>query len=255
VRKDAAEIITSLAQLPVTLTITTNGIRLHHFLPQIKKAGVRSLNISLDTLKSDKFALITRRNEFERVWQNIHAAIDAGIHVKVNVVAMKGINEEEIIDFVEWTKNIPVHVRFIEFMPFDGNQWQSKKVVTYQQILQTIESRYDVLKLKDELHDTTKKYIVPGHQGTFAVISTMTDAFCSTCNRIRLTADGKIKNCLFAKEETDLLTALRNGQDAETLIRQNILRKHAAHGGQFSSAMEHVQAEQLHNRSMIAIGG
>jgi cyclic pyranopterin phosphate synthase len=168
---------------------------------------------------------------------------------------MKGVNDDEINDFVAWTKNTPVHVRFIELMPFDGNQWESKKVVTYRQILDTIESQYSIIKLKDELNDTTKKYIVPGHQGTFAVISTMAAPFCGTCNRIRLTADGKIKNCLFSKEETDLLTALRNGEDIEPLIRQNILRKHASHGGQFDLAFEKLHAAQLQNRSMIAIGG
>jgi cyclic pyranopterin phosphate synthase len=255
VRKDTAQIIQVLSQLPITLTLTTNGIRLHHFLPQLKEAGVRSLNISLDTLQPEKFLLISRRNEFDTVWNNIHAAIDAGMHVKVNAVAMKGINEEEILDFVRWTKDTPLHVRFIELMPFDGNHWESKNVMTYKQILQAIEQEFDIVKLKDELHDTTKKYIVPGHQGTFAVISTMTDAFCGTCNRIRLTADGKIKNCLFSNEETDLLTALRNGEDVETLIRQSILRKHASHGGQFASSLEDIHTETLQNRSMIAIGG
>lgn len=255
VRKDFAQIIQALSQLPVTLTLTTNGIRLHSFLPLLKEAGVRSLNISLDTLQPDKFSLVTRRNEFDTVWKNIHAALDAGMHVKVNVVAMKNVNEDEITAFVRWTKDTPVHVRFIELMPFDGNNWESKNVVTYQQILQTIQQQYDVVKLKDELHDTTKKYIVPGHQGTFAVISTMTDAFCSSCNRIRLTADGKLKNCLFSKEETDLLSALRNGEDVTALIRQTILRKHASHGGQFAATMDTIHSETLQNRSMISIGG
>lgn len=255
VRKDFAQIIQSLSALPVTLTLTTNAIRLHHFLPQLVECGVRSLNISLDTLQADKFMLISRRNEFKQVWQNIQATVDAGLHVKLNVVAMKGVNEDEINDFVEWTKDTPVHVRFIEFMPFDGNQWDSSKVLTYQQILHIIESRYDIIKLKDELNDTTKKYIVPGHTGTFAVISTMTAPFCSTCNRMRLTADGKMKNCLFAQDETDLLTALRKGIDIESLIKQNILGKHASHGGQFSGAVGEVKAEELHNRSMISIGG
>jgi GTP 3',8-cyclase len=255
VRKDAAQIIHSLSRLAVTLTLTTNGIRLHQFLPQLKEAGVRSLNISLDTLSAEKFSFITRRNVFEKVWKNIHETIDAGLHVKVNVVAMKGINEEEIVDFVEWTKDTPVHVRFIELMPFDGNQWESKKLLTYKQILQAIESRYDIIKLKDEANDTTKKYIVPGHAGTFAIISSMTAPFCNTCNRLRLTADGKMKNCLFGQEEADLLTALRSGEDVEALIKENVLRKHAAHGGQFTTAIEQIQSEKIHNRSMIAIGG
>lgn len=255
VRKDAAEIIQLLSKLPVNLTLTTNGIRLHHFLPQLKEVGVRSLNISLDTLNAEKFALITRRNYFEAAWKNIHEAINQGFRVKVNAVVMRGVNDDEVNEFVAWTKHTPVHVRFIEFMPFEGNQWNNKKLVTYQQILQTIESRYGIVKQKDEANDTAKNYVVPGHVGTFAVISSMTVPFCNTCNRLRLTADGKMKNCLFSGEESDLLTALRNGEDVEVLIKENVFRKHATHGGQFSTAIEQMQAELLHNRSMIAIGG
>ena len=255
VRKDVARIIHSLSELPVSLTLTTNGVRLHDFLPGIKQAGISSLNISLDTLDASKFHLITRRNNFDRVWNNIHATIREGIHVKINVVVMKGVNDEEIRDFVEWTKHTPVHVRFIEFMPFSGNQWKNGKVFSLKEILQTIEVKHSFIKLKDEMNDTAKKYIVPGHQGTFAVISTMTAPFCSSCNRIRLTADGKIRNCLFAKDETDLLTALRNNENVETLIRQNILKKHASHGGQFDGVLEKIQSNTIQNRSMIAIGG
>lgn len=254
-RKDAGQIMQALSALPVTLTLTTNGVHLHKFLPQLKAAGVRSLNISLDTLKAETFTFLTRRPHFERVWQNIHDAVDAGIHVKVNAVAMRGVNDGEINDFVEWTKATPVHVRFIEFMPFAGNRWTNNKVMTLQEILHIIESRYDVIKAKDEAADTTKKFIVPGHAGTFAVISTMTAPFCSTCNRMRLTADGRLKNCLFGKEETDLLTALRSGVNVEDLIKQNILGKHAAHGGQFAAALDEVRTETIQNRSMIAIGG
>ena len=130
VRKDAANIIFALSQLPVELSLTTNGTRIHQFLPVLKQAGIRSLNISLDTLQSDKFNLITRRNQFDIVWKNIQLLLKEGFHVKVNVVVMKGLNENEIPDFIEWTKHTPVHVRFIEFMPFSGNRWTSNKVVT-----------------------------------------------------------------------------------------------------------------------------
>ena len=255
VRKDVSQIIHSLSQLAVSLTLTTNGVRLHEFLPVIKRAGIGALNISLDTLNANKFEQITRRNHFDRVWNNIHAAIQEGIHVKVNVVVMKGVNDEEIGDFVEWTKNTPVHVRFIEFMPFSGNQWNGMKVFSLKEILQKVEAGYHFIKLKDELNDTTKKYMVPGHKGTFAVISTMTAPFCSSCNRIRLTADGKIRNCLFAKEETDLLAALRNKENVEALIQQNIMRKHASHGGQFGGDIQRIEPGSIHNRSMIGIGG
>ena len=255
VRKDAADIILALSKLPVTLTMTTNGVRLHEFLPILKQAGVTSLNVSLDTLQADKFQLITRRDQFQRVYDNIHLLLENDIRAKVNVVAMKDFNDHEINDFVRWTKDTPVHVRFIEFMPFQGNKWTSNKVLTWQQILQIVESEFSFLPLKDELHDTAKKYIVPGHAGTFAVISTMSAPFCGTCNRMRLTADGKMKNCLFSKEETDLLTALRNEQDIIPLIRQSIHAKAKELGGQFSADFEHIEASAIQNRSMITIGG
>jgi cyclic pyranopterin phosphate synthase len=139
VRKDAARIIASLAELPVTLTLTTNGTRLHEFLPVLNEGKIKSLNISLDTLQADKFNLLTRRNQFQQVFDNIHLMIDNGYHVKVNVVVMKGLNDTEINDFIAWTKDTPVHVRFIEFMPFSGNRWTSNKVFTWQQILEVIE--------------------------------------------------------------------------------------------------------------------
>jgi cyclic pyranopterin phosphate synthase len=255
VRKDAADIILALSKLPVTLTLTTNGSRLHEFLPVLKQAGIRSLNVSLDTLQADKFQLITRRDQFKRVYDNIHLLLENDIRAKVNVVVMKGFNENEINNFVEWTKNTPVHVRFIEFMPFQGNRWTSNKVLTWQQILQIIEEQYSFIRLKDELNDTAKKYMVPSHAGTFAVISTMSAPFCGTCNRMRLTADGKMKNCLFSKEETDLLSALRKGEDVVPLIHQSIHAKAKELGGQFTADFEHIEATAIQNRSMITIGG
>ncbi len=255
VRKDADKIILSLSKLPVALTLTTNGTRLHEYVDVLKEAKIKSLNISLDTLQPDKFLLLTRRDQFRQVYDNIHLLISHGFHVKVNVVAMKGMNDMEINDFIEWTKDTPVHVRFIEFMPFSGNKWTSNKVFTWQQIVEVVESKYEVARLHDDQHDTAKKYTVPGHAGTFAVISTMTSPFCSGCNRMRLTADGKMKNCLFSKEETDLLTAFRKGENILPLIQQSISSKAKELGGQFTADFEHVHAEDIHNRSMITIGG
>ncbi|MEO6729592.1 MAG: GTP 3',8-cyclase MoaA [Ferruginibacter sp.] len=255
VRKDADKIILALAKLPVSLTLTTNGTRLHEYVETLKEANIKSLNISLDTLQPDKFLLLTRRDQFRQVYNNIHLLISQGFHVKVNVVAMKGMNDMEINDFIEWTKDTPVHVRFIEFMPFSGNKWTSNKVFTWEQILQQVESKYVVTRLNDDIHDTAKKYTVPGHAGTFAVISTMTSPFCSGCNRMRLTADGKMKNCLFSKEETDLLTAFRQGKNILPLIQQSVRSKAKELGGQFTADFEHVHAEDIHNRSMITIGG
>ena len=255
VRKDAAEIIAALSRLPVKLTLTTNGSRLHEFVDTLEQAGVRSLNISLDTLQAEKFQLITRRNQFEKIYHNIQLLLNKDFHVKVNMVVMKGLNDNEINDFVEWTKHQPVHVRFIEFMPFTGNWWTSNKVFTMQQMLQVIEEKYEVTRLQDEKHDTAKGYMVPGHLGTFAIISTMSANFCGDCNRMRLTADGKMKNCLFSEKETDLLSALRRGEDVIPLIHQSVRSKAKELGGQFTADFEHLHAEDIHNRSMITIGG
>jgi len=255
VRKDAADIIMRLSRLGINLTLTTNATRLHDFVTVLKQANVRSLNISLDTLEADKFTMITRRDQFRQVYENIQLMLKNDFHVKVNMVVMKGFNDGEINHFIEWTREEPVHVRFIEFMPFTGNRWTSNKVVTWQEILQTIQSKYSFLPLQNDKHDTAKAYQVPGHAGTFAVISTMSSPFCSGCNRIRLTADGKMKNCLFSKQETDLLSALRNGDDVRPLIHQNIRSKAKELGGQFNTDFEHLHAEDIDNRSMITIGG
>lgn len=255
VRKDAADIMLSLAKLPVQLTLTTNGTRLHHFLPVLQDAGIRSLNISLDTLNAEKFNFITRRNEFQKVRDNIELLLENNFHVKVNVVVMKGLNDDEINEFVEWTKHTPVHVRFIEFMPFSGNRWTGNKVVTLAEMLAMISTKYNVENLESEKHDTAKRFVVPGHAGTFAVISTMSAHFCGDCNRMRLTADGKLKNCLFSKTETDLLTAFRNGEELLPLIQQNVWQKEKQLGGQMPADFMNVHADEIRNRSMIAIGG
>lgn len=255
VRKDAAAIIRALGALGVSLTITTNATRVHHFIDDFTVAGIRSVNISLDTLQSEKFQLITRRDQFTVVMDNIHLLLSKGFKVKVNVVVVKGLNDGEILDFIEWTKELPIHVRFIEFMPFDGNRWKSDKLVTLQEMIDLIALNYDITAAENDPHDTSKQFHIRNHAGSFAVISTMSAPFCSSCNRIRLTADGKIKNCLFSQEETDLLQALRSGQNVQELIEQSIYHKHKELGGQFSKNFELINANDLHNRSMIAIGG
>lgn len=255
VRKDAAEIIERLAKLPVDLSLTTNATRLHDFVDVLAKAKVKSLNISLDTLDPDKFNIITRRDGFQKVIDNIHLMLNRNFKVKINVVVMKGLNDSEIFDFVAWTKELPVQVRFIEFMPFDGNRWSSNQVFTWKDMLERIEEKYTPLRLQDGIHDTDKKYKIEGHKGSFSVISTMSAPFCSGCNRMRLTADGKMKNCLFSTNETDLLTALRNNEDLLPLIQESIHSKAKELGGQFTKDFEKIHTEDLNNRSMISIGG
>ena len=255
VRKDAADIIMRLSQLPVKLCMTTNGTRLHDFVDVLEQAKMHTINISLDTLVADKFMLITRRDQFKLVMDNILLFIDKGFEVKINVVVMKDFNDHEINDFIAWTKHLPIQVRFIEFMPFSGNKWTSNKMVSYADILHEIEKEFVILPLIGEKNDTAKHFTIEGHKGSFAVISTMTSPFCDTCNRMRLTADGKLKNCLFSDGETDLLTPLRNGSDILPLIQQNILSKAQQLGGQFTTALNTMEALAIHNRSMISIGG
>jgi GTP 3',8-cyclase len=255
VRKDAAKIILSLSKLPVDLTITTNATRLHDFIHVFKEAKMKSINISLDTLQPEKFLLITRRDLFHLVRSNIELLLHHHFNVKINMVVMKGFNDDEINDFIAWTMCNPVQIRFIEFMPFSGNRWTGNKVVALHEILSTINNQYSFLPLQNDLHDTAKHYMIPGHAGSFAVISTMSSPFCSGCNRMRLTADGKMKNCLFSNSESDLLKALRNGEDVVKLIHENIMMKAKELGGQFIADVDSVDANKIENRSMITIGG
>lgn len=255
VRKDAAEIITELGKLPVELVITTNGTRIKELLPILISAGIKTVNISLDTLDRDKFLLITRRDAFEQVRDNIDLLIANDITVKINMVVMKGLNDNEISDFIHWTKDHPIQIRFIEFMPFSGNKWTSNKLFPLDEILATIQKDFVVLAADGKPHDTAKSFIIPGHVGSFAVISTMTAPFCSTCNRMRLTADGKLKNCLFSDGETDLLTALRKNEEVLPMILASIWSKKKELGGQFDKQFELIEAHNINNRSMITIGG
>jgi cyclic pyranopterin phosphate synthase len=255
VRKDVGEIISELGKWDIKLAITTNGQLIDRYIQTCKEAGLQSINVSLDTLHAARFLALTKRDQFHQVKRNIDLLLQQNFSVKVNMVVMKGLNENEINDFVRWTYATPIHIRFIEFMPFADNRWQSSKVFTYAQMLESISEEFSFIKLEDEKNDTTKKYTCYGHAGTFAVISTMTSPFCSTCNRLRLTADGKLKNCLFSKEETDLLTPLRLGRDITPLLLQNVRSKKQALGGQLPTDFTTTDASALENRSMIKIGG
>jgi cyclic pyranopterin phosphate synthase len=263
VRSDAHEIIRNLSKLKtplslggggeVELAITTNGLLIDKFLDTIKTSGIRSINVSLDSLNKEKFNFITRRNDFDKVMANINLLLDEEYHVKVNAVVIKGVNEEEIADFVQWTSDKNVHVRFIEFMPFDGNMWDFSKVVSLDAILAKVRERFGekITRISDRKNDTSKNYSIAGFKGTFAIISSVTNPFCDTCNRLRLTADGKIKNCLFSDSETDLLSAMRRGEEIVPLIREAVWNKKSKLGG--IASFENL--EKRKNRAMISIGG
>jgi cyclic pyranopterin phosphate synthase len=256
-RPDVIDIVRDMAKLPVKLGLTTNGMRLHLFLDDLIAAGLKSLNISLDTFDAERFRKLSRREGHDQILANIEQAIDRGLHVKLNMVVMRGVNDDELLRFTELTRERNVHVRFIEFMPFAGNKWGRERVYTYGEMLGRIGSVYRIEKLDDDAHSTAKAYRVKGWQGTFAVISTVTEPFCGSCDRLRLTAEGKMRNCLFAREETDLLTALRRGEDVSPLIEANVLAKHKMLGG-LPPFQPDTQQELLHglsHRPMVSIGG
>lgn len=258
VRKDAKTIIEQLGKLGVELTLTTNGILVHEFIDTFKEAGITTLNVSIDSLKKDKFNQITRRNYFEKLIENLDLLEVNNFKVKLNVVVIKGFNDNEIIDFIELTKDRNIQIRFIEFMPFDGNQWNKEKLVSYAEILSQVNAFYNeqkVERIQDKPNDTAKNHKIDGYQGSFSVISSVTNPFCSTCNRIRLTADGKLKNCLFSNTETSLLDTLRAGESIEPLIFQNIKSKHAMRGGMDDDTKFQNPLLFSQNRSMIKIGG
>lgn len=257
VRKDATEIILELSKLPVELAITTNGILIDKYIDTFFQAGLNSINVSLDTLKIDKFKALTRRNYFDKVISNINLLLKNDFHVKLNAVLIKGQNDDELFDFIEFTRSKSIHYRFIEFMPFDGNSWNWNKGVSYEEILKIASQKYgsDLIRLEDKKNDTSKNFKINGYLGTFAIISSVTNPFCDSCNRIRVTADGKLKNCLFSGSETDLLTAMRNGVDIEPMIIKSIWEKKAKRGGMNTFAEFSDPIEYSKNRSMVSIGG
>jgi len=257
VRPDAVDIVGDMARLGVSLGLTTNAMTLDRHLDGLIAAGLKNINISLDTFDAERFKKIARRDGFTRVWANIQQALQRGLRVKVNMVVMRGVNDDEILRFVELTRDHDVHVRFIEFMPFAGNHWGRDRVYTYAEMLGHIGSVHSFEKLDDDPHSTAKAYRVPGWPGTFAVISTVTEPFCGDCDRLRLTAEGKMRNCLFTREETDLLSALRRGEDIAPLIEANVLAKHAMLGGlpQFKPEKQEEVLHDLSERPMVSIGG
>ena len=205
-RKDFPEIISKLASLDISLSITTNGILIDRHIAVLKQFKIKKINLSLDTLIASKFHAVTLRNQFERVIDNLHLLLNNDFQVKVNVVLMKGFNDNEIVDFVKLTQFLPISVRFIEFMPFAGNEWDRSKMVSQNEILSLVGNTFSsdqIQKLEDEKNFTSRNYKIKDFQGDFGIISSITNPFCDSCNRIRLTADGKIKNCLFSNSETD----------------------------------------------------
>jgi cyclic pyranopterin phosphate synthase len=295
VRKDIIPMMQAIGHLRRDglreLCLTTNGISLHRKLDAMAEAGLTGVNLSLDTLDPFQFQIMTRRKGFDAVMKSIDRILEmnrlgAAIKLKVNCVVMRGLNDREILPFVEMGREKPIEVRFIEYMPFGGNKWSEGKMVPYQEMLGTIREKYPSLeKVADHKNDTSKTYRVPGFQGRIGFITSMTHNFCGTCNRLRITSDGNLKVCLHGNAEVSLrdlvrkennglpidqaameaLDLLESGRRAARIhdegglvyererellnvIGMAVKRKKAKHAGIG-------QLEKMKNRPMILIGG
>ena len=258
IKKDAPNIIRQLGALPVELTLTTNAVNADSFISVFKEAGIKSLNVSIDSLKPEIFNQISRRNFADKIISNINLLLDEGFKIKLNVVLIKGINDSEIIDFIKFTEHRNVEIRFIEFMPFDGNNWNWDKKVSFDEIISITNKHFGTSQIESlplEVNHTSKNFRIKGYQGSFGIISTLTNPFCDSCNWIRLTADGKIKNCLFSNDEIDLLSLHRKGFDVRPYIIDSIYNKKKARAGIDSFSDENAVDVFSKNRSMTTIGG
>ncbi|KAJ8921527.1 hypothetical protein NQ315_003145 [Exocentrus adspersus] len=255
VRKDIVDIVSNLKQIKglETVAMTTNGLTLTRQLAVLQKAGLDIINVSLDTLIPERYERITRRKGWQRVMFGIDLALQLGYDpVKVNCVMMKNFNEDELTNFVELTRNKRVDVRFIEYMPFTGNKWDMDKMVSYKDMVTKIKSLWpDFAPMENKPNDTSKAWKVPDFQGQVGFISSMTEHFCGSCNRLRLTADGNLKVCLFGNTEVSLRDAIRNDcsdDELMALISAAVKRKKKQHAGMLNLS-------QMENRPMILIGG
>lgn len=254
VRKDLEQLFQMLNSLPglETLALTTNGVLLPNKIEALKAAGLKCVNISLDTLNAERFQRMTLRDEWHPVMTGILAAEAAQFQsLKLNVVVIKDQNGDELLDFVEFVKNRPMNVRFIEYMPFKDNSWNSDGVLSYSDMKAMISERYQLDPIDGKPGDVAKDFSIRGHRGTISFISSMTDSFCSTCNRLRLTADGSIKSCLFYEPELNFRHELRRGcsdEDLRNMILSALQMKPEAH-----PPMEELAG--MANRAMVEIGG
>lgn len=242
VRRNITKLIAEIAKIPQIsdIAITTNGVLFADMAKELMMAGLTRANFSLDSLDPETFSYITRWGSLNDVIRSISQAMEMGMAlIKINTVVIKGINDHEILDFVELAKKMPLHMRFIEFMPVgDLPFYKTDRVVTVSEIRKTIEQKYELYKgAVIQGNGPAKSYRIRGGVGTVGFISAMSDHFCSECNRIRMTADGKLRGCLFAKEEFNLRLALQNHASDEKLadifskaIREKPQRHHMNEG-------------------------
>ena len=219
---------------PIDLAITTNGATLRLIAQELRNAGLARINISLDTLKKDRFFEMTRRDELEHVLDGIDAAIDAGFSpVKINAVVQRGVNDDEIVDLATFGRDKGIEVRFIEFMPLDASgTWDNAQVFSQEEIVAAISKVYPLELMPARGAAPADRWRYLDGKGTVGVIPTVTKPFCGDCDRVRLTADGQFRTCLFATNEFDLRVMLRNGADDDAIaaeIKRAVGTKWAGH--------------------------
>lgn len=237
-----------------SLSMTTNGVLLKKLAQPLKEAGLQRVNISLDSLDAERFKKLTRWGTLEQVWEGILAAEKAGLTpVKINVVVVRGYNDQDVVDMARLTYDHPWQVRFIEMMPFAGQtNFQKKQIVTDAEIMERISTELKVPQLLNQgtLDGEARLYRLPGASGNIGFISSVTQPFCASCTRARLTADGKLRLCLLKEKEVDLLTPLRAGAsqaELKQLIRDGVWHKPWGH--------DLAKGEVALNRIMSEIGG
>jgi cyclic pyranopterin phosphate synthase len=255
-RKELPELVRALAAVPGVrdLAMTTNGILLDRLAAPLRAAGLHRLNVSLDTLQGEKFVHLARRDGFRQTWEGLEAADRAGFRpIKINMVVLRGVNDDEIVDFAAMARTRPWQIRFIEFMPLDGdNTWSRDQVVPAREILARIHERWPLdLSTDGPLHDPARIHRFKDGQGDIGVIASVTEPFCGSCDRLRVTPDGRLRTCLFSTWETDLKGPMRSGAsdaDLASLFRSAVAKKEAGHG---------INDERFVKpaRAMYAIGG
>ncbi|HEX2119433.1 MAG TPA: GTP 3',8-cyclase MoaA [Acidimicrobiales bacterium] len=234
VRAHLPVLVEKLARLGTDLSLTTNGATLRLLAPELRAAGLRRINISLDSLRPETFFAVTRRHALDQVLDGIDAAIEAGLSpVKVNCVLMRGVNDDEIVDFAAFGRERGVTIRFIEFMPLDAEQgWAPGTVVPAAEVVAAIDAVYPLEPAEGRGSAPAERFRYTDGRGEVGVIASVTQSFCGTCDRVRLTAEGMFRNCLFATRETDLRATLRSGGSDDALaeaIEAEVGRKWAGH--------------------------
>ena len=262
-RRDIVDVVRRVAAIegvagPLEVSMTTNGLKLPELAEPLREAGLARVNVSIDTLRRDRFAELTRRDRLDDVLSGIRAARRAGFApLKLNAVPMRGVNDDEIVDLVQFAVDNGAQMRFIEQMPLDaGHTWSRSEMVDAGEILDKLTRRFTLTPIGERGSSPSQDYLVDGGPTTVGLIASVSAPFCGACDRVRLTADGQIRNCLFAREETDVRATLRDPSLSEEerrsriagLFAASVLAKMPGHGINDPSFIQP-------DRPMSAIGG